>query len=538
MSGSVPDSQRRLLPRWRGAPQAAACGELKSTKSGLGAAPIVAPDFEALKEQWRADRSVETAAELVGSALVLGRAVEVEDAARILVEPEADVVPLVRQMGERVLGAPPPNAPQTPFDLGVEFVHQRLAARKAQLRAYPRNAIAWMELARGYTVLGQLRNARSAVEIALKLGAENRYVLRCAARFFVHAGEPDTALQVLRRARSLREDPWLIAAELSVALVAGTDPSTYKRAKAIAEADDLLPWHTGELNGALGTLAIHDRRAGKVGRLFSRSLRSPTENAVAQAQWASNSHSAVIVPDELLLDRHTFEASALRARVQRKWDRVIESCYGWGAMEPTSIRPFILGAFSAGVALGDGEVMLTFTNRALLGASGDPMVLNNHAVALAYVGRCDDAEDHLTSIPSHAITDEQRVFVQATHGLVAYRRGDRETGVKHYLAAGELPGAKHAAVKAQLFWALLREEARYNVPGTAELAEELWRRTEAITIPELASLRDGVLRDIARGGVVDAVPTPTAAHDKSSMRAVIAQFPDGTSIRLPDPEHS
>jgi hypothetical protein len=314
-----------------------------------------------------------------------------------------------------------------------------------------------------------------------------------------------------------------MSAELSISMIADEDPQSYKRAKAIIDADDLEPWHTGELHGALGTMALHDRRVGKVGKLFARSLRKPTENAIAQAQWAANAHAAVAVPDEMVNRPYSYEAFALRARAQSEWSQVVEACFGWGAMEPTSARPLVLGAFSAGVALGDGAAMIQFTDRLMLGASHDPMVVNNHAVALAYLGRLVEAQTTLDRINPKSISDHVRVFYEATRGLIAYRHGDRDLGMELYLHAAELPGAKeNPAVMGQLFWALLREEARLNVPGTDVLAKQLWDKTSSLPIPELAGLHQLVLRDLAHGGKPDIAQHPSRAL--SLQREVVARF--------------
>lgn len=532
MTSMTPDNKRRPLPRWRSASQAAACGELRSADEPVQATAISARDFEELLAAWKTDRNVENAADLVATGLVLGRIREAEDAARFLSREDADAAPLVRQMANQVLGAQTTNTkPAAPeFQLDREVLHASIARSKLRVRAYPRNPIAWMELARCQTVLGQHRAAARAVRVALGLAGENRYVLRSATRFFVHVDEYDRALAVLRRSKSLRTDPWLMSAELSVSMIAGVDPQSYRRAKALVEADDLEPWHTGELHGALGTMALSDRRVGKVGKLFARSLRKPTENAVAQAQWAANTSAAVAVPDAILISGHFYEATALRARAQGEWNQVIHACRGWGAMEPTSARPLVLGAFCAGVALGDGVAMLQFTERLLLGASAEPMVLNNHAVALAYAGRLDDAQATLDTINPKSLNERVRVFYEATRGLIAYRRGDRDTGMQLYLKAAELPGAKEdPVVLGQLMWHLLREEARLQVPGTKELAELLAEKTEGLPLPELKGVRNSVFEALAsneRAG-------PRGASGLTALRReVVAQLPDGTSPKI------
>src|SRR4029077_3546289 len=61
--------------------------------------------FAQRKDEWERERSVDVAAELVGSAIVLGREKEVEPAARMLAEATSDVPPTLREMAQQALGA-------------------------------------------------------------------------------------------------------------------------------------------------------------------------------------------------------------------------------------------------------------------------------------------------------------------------------------------------------------------------------------------------------------------------------------------------
>ncbi len=60
----------------------------------------------------------------------------------------------------------------------------KVAFLRKRLHSYPENAIAWIDLARAYTILGHIDAGRRAIKIALSLTSENRFVLRSAARFF------------------------------------------------------------------------------------------------------------------------------------------------------------------------------------------------------------------------------------------------------------------------------------------------------------------------------------------------------------------
>ena len=367
-----------------------------------------------------------------------------------------------------------------------------------------------MDLAHAQTVLGQGEKAREAVRVALALAPENRFVLRSAARFFVHIGDVEQGLQVLRRSQLVRSDPWVMAAELSLSGVARRDPQSFRRARALVDRDDFVPWHTSELHGSLGTLEIESGGGGRARKLFNKSLREPTENAVAQAQWAAIEHRAVEVPNELPSEARLFEAIALKARVDRHWVDLLRACREWSAMEPTSSRPLILGSFVAEVALSNGDLAAEFTERLLVTSPSDTTAINNHAVALAYQGDVIGARKVLDRINRRSLTGVFLAVNHATEGLIAYRAGRRDDGMKLYLdAAAEAERLKETEIQALVLWHLLREEAKYDGRELSELVDILWKNSSTLDLPELSSLRETIEKDI-EVGQVGAMPSPSS----------------------------
>jgi tetratricopeptide (TPR) repeat protein len=501
MTTRSPDRERRLLPRWRASAAAVASGELKSAAQPpkLDEQTSNEPSFDQLLKAWEAEKSIENAAELVSSAVVLGRIGEVEGAAKQIADERADVAPLLRSIVTRSAGDPK-AAGALELDNSIANrakVYASIAALKRRVRDYPRNAIAWMDLAHAQTVLGQVDKARDAVRIALVLARENRFVLRSAARFFVHAGDVDEGLHVLRRASLVRSDPWLMSAEIALSGVARRAPATFRAAKDMVSRDDLQPWHTSELHGALGTLELESGGGGRARKLFNKSLRRPTENAVAQAQWAAIEHHAVEVPERLPSESMSSEAIALKAREDREWANVLLACRQWSAMEPTSSRPLVLGGFVAEVALGNGDLASEFTERLLVTSPSDSTAINNHAVALAYRGEVPAARALLNQINPRALMGVGKAVNMATEGLLAYREGRREEGMSLYLeAAAEAQRLKETEIQALALWHLLREEARVDVSDLSEVVELLWRRTNSLGLPELESIKESVEAEI------------------------------------------
>lgn len=543
MNTGRPDTERRLIPRWRASNEAVNAGELRSLQpQKLAPAPVPdVPQFEELRSEWRRDRATEVAADLVSCGISLGRATdrEVQEAANLLAD--ANVASELRSVAQRVLTGTlgvVSNPKPIDFDPGRARaeLQSQVALHKRRVRVYPKNALAWTDLARLYTASGQQDKARAAIRVATILAPENRFVLRATARFFVHSDGKhredhiQEGLYLLRGSRLLRADPWIMAAEISLSTIANETPGSLRWARALADADSIEPWDLSELNGALATLALKQGGVGKPGKLFNKSLRVPTENALAQAQWAANKHKVVHVSERVFeaMQVPAYEALALKHRAERKWLQVIEDCRLWSAMEPTSTRPLILGGFVAEAALEDGDIAREFSERALLIAPNEPWVHNNLAVALAYLGRLDEASKYASRYQPHELPEEVHAVYFATQGLLAYRRGEREKGLQLYLKAASMKVAQQdTGLRAMIMWHLLREEARIQAPGTQELADLLWKQTGLFPVPELEALYSRIRHPVLTVSERAAAILKTITEPRisvPSMRDAIVQY--------------
>jgi tetratricopeptide (TPR) repeat protein len=503
-----PDPRRTLVPRWRASNEAANAGELTSVsaKTSRSVETITNSHFQRLRDEWLRGPSVEVGADLLSCGVALGLVEDREVQHAALLIEKSDVQGPLISIARRVLTGTigrMADSKAISFDPEVARadLQSQIATHKRRVREYPRNAFAWADLARLYASSGQLAKAHDAINVSIILAPENRFVLRTAARFFVHAGgkipqvSVDQGLRLLRKSRLLRQDPWLMAAEISLSTIAEDPTRILREARKLADADTLRPWDLSELNGALGTLAIEQGGLGKPSKHFTRSLRQPTENALAQAQWASDVHHAVtVLPQSFERWRAPpFEALALKHRAEGKWSEAIADCRAWSTMEPTSTRPLILGAFIAEVALEDGDIAREFSERALVLEPNAYWANNNLAVALAYNDKLDEAQRYANKFQPDSVSDNCRAAYWATLGLIEYRRGKREAGLGLYLKAADTEYAvKTPSVRATVIWHLLREEARIGAPGIESLADMMSKRTGFADVPELAALRERI----------------------------------------------
>jgi Tfp pilus assembly protein PilF len=505
MTTFVPENERRLLPRFRSSAAAGAAGDLCSVTPKVAPPAIIIPTehFDALQADWNEHPSIEAAVELVCTASVLGRSLEVQQAARYLLDHRNDLEKGIVAIALTSLIGPANAIPGRPTVAPFELLSQTeiraaLSYLKSRLAQNPRNAIAWMDRSHLHTLLGQRDAAERSIRRAIALAPNNRFVLRSASRFFMHEkSKRGIGLDFLRRSRALRTDPWLMSAEIALSTVIGKAPQSLSSARSLLDADTLKPWHTSELNGAVGTFAMIDRSVGKPGQYFRRSLRDATENAVAQAQWFANKHAGVAVPSEKVTNQWSPEAVAIKAREEKNWPDVITACRQWMLMDPASSRPLILGAFVASVALYDGAATLSFTEHWIRIEPNSSGAWNNHAVALAYLGRIPEARASFARVDENDTAVFPKAVYLATKGLLAYRSGDIDAGRKHYLEAAESEDSnRDPTLRALVYWHMLREESHVGTPNARELMERAWSKSKSLPILELEAMKQTVEKSL------------------------------------------
>jgi tetratricopeptide (TPR) repeat protein len=421
-----------------------------------------------------ANRSPAFAADLVAAALVQDVSTEeIDDAARFLLGSGRSS--LDRRLAHRVLGNNLKNDEAAPARAGQQqAVREQIRSLKRDVRGAPRTALLWSELARRYASLGQRDKADNAMHVALALAPEHRFVLRSAARLSVHLGDPERAHSLLSEAQSVRRDPWLLAAEIAIAPLAGRRSKLLKQGRRFLESAQFHPTSVSELASALATEAFMAGSARDARRLFVSSLASPTENAVAQAAWASRHGARVVVADELIeAVEGSFEARAQMLATSGDSQGAIENAWAWLAGESFAALPAVFGSHEAAIAQDYAEA-IRFAQFGLVANPDDFFLRNNLAFALASCGDVDGSREQLKHIRPSDLEEGERVFLDATTGLIAFRSGELETGRTLYRQA--IRNARDPATKAIAAIVLAREEilARTTVgEETFTLAKEL-----------------------------------------------------------------
>jgi hypothetical protein len=340
MGAGFEDKNRQVIPRWRRFAQAVALGETRGADARRRELPLNRGWADLLVEKraaWDRARDFSHAADLLATAVVSGELGPAEDVIDFILKEGSRAPGGLLDVAQRiraVAGAPTPEARDAPADAGARGGAVRMLRRA--LDGYPRNTVLWVDLARAYILCGSERSARRAISVALDLGPANRFVVRSAARMFVHLGEPDRAHDLLRRCARTSHDPWLLSAEIAVAATANLRSHLIRRGRSELDGGGFPPFATSELAGAIGTVEALAGNRRQARRYFRAAMVEPTENVVAQALWVSRATQLIAVDEAALTTPRSFEANAWKAFYDRKWEDALRGARCWFADQQCS----------------------------------------------------------------------------------------------------------------------------------------------------------------------------------------------------------
>lgn len=362
------------------------------------------------------------AAEALSVAVAEGSDEEARLAARKLVSFDLSGRPLLASLVNEILREESQGvATVTNLD-SEESARDLIRKYKLLVRAYPHSSLSWLDLAFSYSGVGQNEQAKIAVDTAVGLDRDHRGVVRASSRFYLHSGDLEKALWVIGRARDFREDPWLMSAHLATSRAAGMRSPHVSLGRRMFKDDKWRDDQISELGTALATNELEHGNRKLAAKLVERSVRAPTENAVAQVGWLETISDA------------DFDAKSLASRVPNAWEartfemyevgdwrKSCEEAACWLLDQPFSSRPAAHGSFVAATFLEDYDLSLRFSEAGFRANPKDAVVINNYAVSLAEIGRVSEAR---TVFDAHMRDSKhQRATSKATEGLILYREG-------------------------------------------------------------------------------------------------------------------
>lgn len=414
--------KRVVLPRWLPFRQAA--GQREATV--FGTTPVVVdfgPTEQALLESVEAHRAVPSpylAVELMGSAQVLGHtAIAREMAEQVLAQ--SFLGPVAQEQARAILGQS--------VSLVVGDEREQIKQTKSRVRAFPQDALAWMDQARLYTVLGNYEKARASVLAALHLAPGNRFVVRAAVRFFVHFGQWDEALRHAQRGYALTADPLIFGPLLSVSSRLGKLPPRLKPlVQAAVNAPE--PFLYSETLEAFGTMELMSGADQRAKPFFRRAWQDPTQSVVGHSQWILREHLPALAHEQKINFWSSKEAVSWLRYSMLDFSRTVIDANAWALEEPYSRAPHILGSMAACMEGNFDEAVAT-AKRGLLANPRDEILQNN--LAFTYLRDGKVAEGAEAFVPLKAkLDDKSQVATVATYGLLLMCQGDQEGGARYY----------------------------------------------------------------------------------------------------------
>ncbi|MCK4905364.1 hypothetical protein KAS42_03880 [bacterium] len=417
---------RQIVPRWYPFEIAFLMGEIQPKEDPL--VSIWTPISYKYKEQeWLFYKQLPWALDFVGTALVsndFSNTVAI-DAAQFILNNSKKVSGLAKSVAGKFLRL---SESKSDFNLSIRDRFQEIISLlKKQVREYPYNAIAWTDMAFYYTVLCQNEKADLCISIALNLAPENRFILRSAARFYMHIKNPDKALFFLRKAELTKHDPWLLASEISISEAFNLRTRNVKIAKNILSTSDKSPKDLAELYGTVGTLEMVNAGNKKGKKLFKNAMIDPNENTLAQAEWISQNRSISIEQPSNVLA--AFEAESTRLFYEGNYKDALGASLKWSRLQPFCSRPVEQATYIAGTCLDNFQEAVRIVEEEKIGPLGKNFpIQNNYIFSLASLDRIKEAEQQMTTINFEELSEREQGVYKATEGLIEFRKGKIEGG--------------------------------------------------------------------------------------------------------------
>jgi len=495
MSVIFEDKNRLVMPRCLEYLTACSLGLLRIIRK-KEEVPITDVKGSNARKDWLDNPTIPTAVDLVAEALIVKdfEFREAIEAAKYILDRADSSSILIRQLANHFLEQPRPRWAEPSNILLVDVVDARrkyISRLKKSVRIHPVNPITWSDLAICYAALSQIDKARMAMNVALGLTNNNRFILRAASRCFTHMGEPDRAVAVLRRSGLCEFDPWIASADIAISEGFGLKSKCISKSKYMIDDDNLTHFARSELTSGMATLELKSGSAKRAKKLMYKALSDPTENALAQVEWLSNQINEDIPEiNELGCSvPASFEAQALYLFYNKRFKESLEASKLWGTYLYLSSRPVIQSSYIAGLQMNDDTEAIRILENCTPAQKDDPVVMNNYAFSLARSGDIERAVEIIKKAKSYPLSEQQKFVITATEGLIAFRSDNIEKGRSLYSMAVkgfEKINDLRAAATATYFWAV--EEKRVRAQAATLIVEEAKKRISRFNVFELEDL--------------------------------------------------
>lgn len=422
MNNHQENNRSRIIPRWLEYDKAVQAGELVvSKKKPLVINNITKDSIESDLKEFIKSPSSHMACRLMGAGIIIGNSQLSCDMARYIKE-NGGVDVLSAKLADRILTVDVENGQVTGTDVHIANI------RKWTSR-YHNDAIAWIELARAYTIKGLKAKAKKAALVALQLAPHDRFIVRSAVRFFLHIGDYESAWYYVNRASKSHFDPWIKATEINVANISMRSTPAIKKMIPNALSHEQL-FHFSELLESYGNLELESGNDHKARKQLKLAWQNPSESVITHAEWIIRNKLPGLKESADLEYSRSPEAYTWQNYNELKLDEAIEAAQEWELEEPYSKYPFIVGTCIACNA-DRPEIGVDIAERGLTIDPNNKIILNNLCYALLRIGDVESASKHIKKIYPEGETEADLIAL-ATIGLYEIKSKNVTKGRESY----------------------------------------------------------------------------------------------------------
>lgn len=470
---------RRVVPRWRSSWVTATTAEARSKKRAVLPVEVkqtVDQEVASKSRELEILRSVPVAAELMFLASAAGNQTAAKQAAQAILARRNEIGPrqLVRSAQQVLEGASPERIESASKDF-VKHARSLLAIDFA-------NPVLLMDTARELTARRQERAALRYVRAAVALAPKSRFVLRSAARYYLHIGENEIAHDLLRRSPLIGLDPWVQASEIAVATVRGQTSALAKQTIRVLSEAKQVGAEVSELASAVGTVELLSGSDKKARVLFKHALSHPNDNSLAQAEWAANKLK-LVVDHQALQTPMSFEANSHNAYRHQQIKEAIEHAVLWAHDEPFASRPMNTQCYLFSLEGRYAEALEAARAASDLDGNAVEPALNL-LFSKIQAGDLDEAMGEFLRLSRHPELKRYAHHYLANGGALAYALGDFERGRQLYqraIRAARAKGEPSSESLARAFFARIATNA--GDPQASAIVQEA-----ADAVPRLPSV--------------------------------------------------
>ncbi len=463
MSGTK-DFDRLLLPRWLNSSSAILSmgGSIGATLPKRGADQF---RYLSLERDWQRAGGLYNAIDFISAASIYGdwsNPLAIQAAKFVLNESSSGAIQ--KDIAQSFLRGDCVVVPDVSLD-EEENVYRAIGKLRKYLSDNSMDPLAWLDLSYYYALSFQTESSLRSMQVAAELAKKSAFVVKSAARAFLHFGDRSKSLEVLRRSFEETGDLSIAVSEVAIAQQSGSLSKYEDRIfKAFRASPNRLRKSSvwSEIGATVATkesLSGSHKKAKKSAVSVVDSISN--ENVLAQLEWLASRENFRIGNKPVFYG--DFEADAISAYNEGRLDIAARHCVDWARFQPFSSAPGMHGSYVASVALADFELAEKLSSYAYRFSSDEFLSINNYAFSLAANDKSIKALEILSELNIDDLETKDFFTFAATSGFILFKLGEIESARASYGKA--LEGFKKSKFKksyaiAAHFWMMVDEKAR------------------------------------------------------------------------------